>query len=305
MKKIFRIVIIAIALLPLCPAFAQQMKKIATKTVSVDGALKTNKILISSHRGSWRTAPENSVQSLVDCIKMGADIAETDLKKTKDGQIILMHDKTIDRTTTGKGKPQDYTLDELKKLSLTAATGHPTRHKIPTLREYLEVAKGKILVNIDKGFDYFSEAYPIIRQLGMTRQVIYNVSDGITFDSVRAMVGPIDPELYLMVVVNPSDPRTAAVIDSYKQHPRTIIQTVFASDTVWILNKVPGIRKDFPVWFNALWPEHCAGHDADIAVEENKPDQTWGWIISKGANIIQTDRPKELVQYLRSRKLHN
>lgn len=304
MKKIFRIAIIAFALLQLCPAFAQQMKKAATKMVSVDRALKTNKILISSHRGSWRTAPENSVQSLLDCMKMGVDIAETDLKKTKDGQIILMHDRTIDRTTTGKGKPENYTLDELKKLSLTAATGHPTRHKIPTLREYLEVAKGKILVNIDKGFDYFSEAYPIIRQLGMTRQVIYNVPS-VTFDSVRAMVGPIDPELYLMVVVDPSNPRTAVVIDSYKQHPRTIIQTVFASDTVWILDKVPAIRKSFPVWFNSLWPEHCAGHDDDIAVEENKPDQTWGWIIRKGANIIQTDRPKELVQYLRSRKLHN
>jgi glycerophosphoryl diester phosphodiesterase len=305
MKKRLRIVLAAIALLSLGSSFAQQKKKIVQNTVSVDMALKTNKVLISSHRGSWRTAPENSVQSVLDCIKMGVDIAETDLKKTKDGEIILMHDKTIDRTTTGKGKPENYTLGELKSLFLIAATGHPTRHKIPTLMEYLEAAKGKILINIDKGFEYFPKAYPIIRQLGMARQVIYNVGSDITLDSVQSKVGQIDPELYLMVVVNPSNPSSEAIINSYKQHPRTIIQTVFASDTVWILDKVPAIRKRFPVWFNSLWPEHCAGHDDDIAVEENKPDQTWGWIIGKGANIIQTDRPKELVQYLRSRKLHN
>lgn len=273
-------------------------------SISVDNALKNNNVIISAHRCSWRTAPENSVQALKDCIEMGVDIAEFDLKRTKDGQLIVMHDKTIDRTTTGKGKPEEYTLEEIKKFKLKAATGHPTRHTIPTLEEMLTAAKGKILVNIDKGYSYFEQTMEMVRKLNITKQVIYNVSDELPFDSLISQHGKIDSLLYLMTVVNPSNPGVDKVIDNYKSHKRTIVQTVFASDTVRLLTKIPAIRKTNAVWFNALWPEHSAGHDDDIAVEENKPNETWGWLISKGANIIQTDRPAELMKYLKSQKLH-
>ena len=74
----------------------------------------THSVLVVSHRADWRNAPENSLQAIKNCIAMGIDMVEIDLKKTKDGQLILLHDKTIDRTTTGKGKPEDYTLAELR-----------------------------------------------------------------------------------------------------------------------------------------------------------------------------------------------
>lgn len=278
---------------------------LASQTICVDSALQNNEVLVAAHRCSWRTAPENSIQALKDCIEMGVDIAEIDLKLTKDNQLINMHDKTIDRTTNGKGKPQDYTLEEVKKFRLKAATGHPTRHAIPTFEEMLLVAKDKILVNIDKGYPYFEQAMGIVRRLNMTQQVIFNVENDLPYDSLVIIHGKIDSLLYLMVVVDQSNPNTDAIIKSYKSHKRTIIQTVFATDTVRILPRIPEIRKTNPVWFNALWPEHNAGHDDDIAVEEKKPDETWGWLIKKGANIIQTDRPKELVRYIENRKYHD
>ena len=88
-------------------AFAQQ---------TVDHILKefnevANKsVLVVSHRADWRNAPENSLQAIQNCIDMGVDMVEIDLKKTKDGHLILMHDKTIDRTTTGKGKPEKFNI---------------------------------------------------------------------------------------------------------------------------------------------------------------------------------------------------
>jgi len=269
-------------------------------TMSVDKTLKSNKIVITAHRCSWRTSPENSVQALIDCIKMGVDIAEFDLERTKDGQLIIMHDNTIDRTTTGRGRSQDYTLEEIRKFKLKAATGAPTRHAIPTFEEMLTAAKGKIIVNIDKGYPFFEQAMGVVKKLNMTQQVIFNVS----YDSIISQHRNIDSLLYLMTVVNPSNPSTDKIIDSYKSHKRTIIQTVFATDTVRILSRIHTIRKTNAVWFNSLWPDHCAGHDDDIAVENNKPNETWGWLIDKGANIIQTDRPNELIKYLRKRKLH-
>jgi glycerophosphoryl diester phosphodiesterase len=271
-------------------------------SISVDNALINNEILVAAHRCSWRTAPENSIQALKDCIEMGVDIAEIDLKKTKDNQLIVMHDKSIDRTTTGKGKPEDYTLEEIKKFRLKVTTGHPTRHAIPTFEEILIAAKDKILLNVDKGYPYFGQAMEIIQRLNMTHQVIYNVENDLPYDSLVIRHENLDSLLYLMVVVNPSSPETDIIIDSYKWHKRTIFQTVFATDTVRILSRIPEIRKTNPVWFNALWPEHNAGHDDDIAVEDKKPDETWGWLIKKGATIIQTDRPKELTKYIHKLK---
>ena len=67
---------------------------------------ESTNVLVTAHRGDWRNTPENSVQSLKNCINMDVDIVEIDLKKTKDGQLILMYDKTIDRSTTGKGRPE-------------------------------------------------------------------------------------------------------------------------------------------------------------------------------------------------------
>ena len=273
-------------------------------SISVDKILKVNKVTVAAHRCGWRTAPENSVQALKDCIRMGVYIAEFDLNKTMDGKLIVMHDNTIDRTTTGKGKPQDYTLKELKKFKLKTATGVPTKLTIPTLEEMLIAAKGKIVVNIDKGYPYFKQAMEIVKKHNMTQQVIYNVPNELPFDSIVAQQGNIDSLLYLMTVVSPSNPSVDKIIDRYKPHKRTIIQTVFATDTVRILSRIHQIRQTNPVWFNSLWADHSAGHNDDVAVEQNKPNETWGWLVTKGASIIQSDRPRELLKYLRSQKLH-
>ena len=64
---------------------------------------KSDQVLVVAHRGNWRSAPENSVAAIDSAIQMGVDIVEIDIHKTKDGQLILMHDDRVDRTTNGKG----------------------------------------------------------------------------------------------------------------------------------------------------------------------------------------------------------
>lgn len=79
-------------------------------------------------------------------------MAEIDLALTKDSVLILMHDKTIDRTTTGKGKPSDYTLEEIRQFYLRDGAGHATQMRVPVLEEALLESKGKIFLNLDKDF---------------------------------------------------------------------------------------------------------------------------------------------------------
>ena len=91
------------------------------------------KVWVIAHRGDWRNAPENSIQAIKNCISMGVDMVEIDVQLTKDGKAVLMHDSTIDRTTIGKGRVGDWTLDSLKNLFLKDGLGIATSHRIPTL----------------------------------------------------------------------------------------------------------------------------------------------------------------------------
>lgn len=260
---------------------------------------------IASHRGDWRNAPENSIQALKNTIKMGIDIMELDLKKTKDGQLIVMHDRTIDRATNGKGKPEDYTLEELKKLGLKNGLGRVTGHTIPTFNEMLVEAKGKILIDVDKGYAYFPDVVKALRETGTLSQAIINIDDNTPYDSIVAKYGIIDESITIMPVITCNNQNVQSIINSYKKHRNTIFQIVFDNDEYPILSDLEKLKDEgFGIWLNSLWPSLSGGHDDDRAVEENQPDETWGWLINHDATIIQTDRPVQLLQYLKSRKLH-
>ena len=283
--------------------FCSDFKSMGNRPTKPLDFFKPNKIFVAAHRCGWRYAPENSVEALKKCIEDGVDIAEIDLKRTKDRQLIVLHDNTLDRSTTGKGNPEDYTLVEIKKMHIRDGSGHPTNCRIATLKEILTIAKDKIIIDVDKGIEFFDEANSLIDSMNMTSQIIFNVND-VPFESLMKKTETVNPNLWLIVIVSPSSRTTESIIKSYQSHPNTIVQTVFSTDTVSILQQIPTIKSRNPIWFNALWPEHNANHDDDIAVLKNKPDESWGWLIKHGATIIQTDRPKELLEYLKKRKLH-
>jgi len=266
----------------------------------------TNKVLVAAHRGDWRNAPENSVQGLKNSIAKKFDIVECDLKRTKDGVLILLHDKTIDRTTTGTGKPENYTLAQLKQFKLKDASPHATAHTIPTLKEFLTLAKGQTIVCLDKGFDYFDEAMKIVTDLNMQHQIIYNIP-AITLDSLKSLkLQYYNDSIVLNLLGFPVDTTAAnKIAQSYKGRGNTIFHPIFNNDTIpfiaW-MRKLPSMG--FGLWLNALWPEHNAGHHDDRAVEQNDPDGSWLWLVQHGATILQSDRPTELLAYLKKKKLH-
>jgi len=265
-----------------------------------------NYILVSAHRGAWRNAPENSLKSLRDAIEMGVDIVEADVKMTKDGHLVIMHDVTIDRTTTGNGAVQDYTLKELKQFYLKGPSGEPTHYKIPTLDEFLAVAKNKIIVDIDHSFGYFNEVVEQLKEHDMVDQAIMNVGY-IYLDTLYSRNLELIDSIALNVIIGSGREDVASLVGSYKGRKRTIIHPTFSSDTTVFFRWIPQIREmSMAIWLNALWPHHNAGHDDDRAVLRGEPDESWGWLINTGkATIIQSDRPKELISYLRGKGLRN
>lgn len=106
--------------------------------------------LISAHRGGPREGfPENCLETFENTLKHTPALLEIDPRYTKDGEIVLMHDATLDRTSNGHGKVVDHTLADLKKLRLKDTDGNVTNFQIPTLDEALQWSKGKTILVID------------------------------------------------------------------------------------------------------------------------------------------------------------
>ena len=281
-------------------SYAQHLNEILSEL----SAPAKQSVLVVSHRGDWRNAPENSLQAFQNCIDMGVDMVELDLKKTKDGELILMHDNTLNRTTNGTGKPEDFTLAELKELRLKNGAGCLTRHKIPTLRETMLLCKGKILVNVDKGYEYFEDVQKILEETGTANQCV--VKEKIPYQTIKEQHGDILDKVIFMPKADLCKPVAESIIDSYLQNEKPLAFEVRFSqvnDKVFELIKKlndNGIK----VFVNALWPAQNAEHDDDRAVELKQPDESWGWLIQQGFKLIQTDRPALLLDYLRAKKLH-
>lgn len=107
-------------------------------------------MLISGHRGGMVPGyPENSIATFENTLKHTPAFFEIDPRLTKDSVIVLMHDPTLERTTTGTGKVGDYTYEELKKFRLKDADGKVTDYQIPTLADVIEWARGKTILNLD------------------------------------------------------------------------------------------------------------------------------------------------------------
>lgn len=143
-------------------------------------------LLRVGHRGACGHAPENTMASFTMGAGMGVDAVETDVQLSKDGEVVLIHDHTVDRTTNGRGFVKDLTLADLKGLD--AGSWYDPRYageRIPTLRELLIWAKERVgvAVEIKNGPIYYpgiaEKTVRLVREHGMERQVVL-----ISFDHV-------------------------------------------------------------------------------------------------------------------------
>lgn len=127
-----------------------------------------------AHRGFSGIAPENTLIAFQKAIELNPDGFELDVHLSKNGELIVIHDDAVDRTTNGKGKVTELTLAELKQLD--AGSWFDKKYageRIPTLAEALELAKNKIDVMVElKAVGTPEKAVPLIEQFGMVDQVV-------------------------------------------------------------------------------------------------------------------------------------
>ncbi|NWF55438.1 MAG: glycerophosphodiester phosphodiesterase [Syntrophaceae bacterium] len=107
-------------------------------------------VMVVAHRGFSGAAPENTLAAFRKAIAIGSDMIELDIHFSKDRKIVVIHDETLERTTDGTGKVVEHTLRDLKKLDAGSRFAADfAGERIPTLEEVLDLAQGRVLVNIE------------------------------------------------------------------------------------------------------------------------------------------------------------
>ncbi|MFT6335290.1 MAG: glycerophosphoryl diester phosphodiesterase [Halioglobus sp.] len=262
-------------------------------------------ILVVSHRGDWRYAPENSVEAVQRCIDLGVDIVEIDVRITKDGHLIAIHDETVDRTTNGSGKVSDFTLVEIKQLKLKNACGiKGSRFTIPTLEEIMLVAKDKIMINLDKTEgETVQEAYLILKKTQTVDHAIFKANSSM--NEMREKYGELMDSIIFMPKLWYENERVAQHLEEYESDINPFVyETLFDSEDATTFKLLPQLNRNGDSFLAiCLWDALCAGYTDEKAVVEGA-EESYGWLISHGADGIMTDRPELLLDYLRAKGLH-
>jgi glycerophosphoryl diester phosphodiesterase len=124
-------------------------------------------IWVVAHRGAKNIAPENTIAAFEAAAKFGANYVEVDVRPSKDGELILMHDATVNRTTNGKGAVRDLTFAEIRALD--AGNGE----KVPTFRETLLWGKRRnVRIDVDHKEGSAEDVARVIRETGMIGNVV-------------------------------------------------------------------------------------------------------------------------------------
>ena len=150
-------------------------------------------MLVLAHRGASGYAPENTMEAFKKSIEMGADGFELDVQLTKDGEIVVIHDEKIDRTSDGKGWVKDYTLEELRKFNFNNHMKEYPHADIPTMREVFELVKPtNLVINIEikTGIVFYpieEQLLALTKEMGMEDRVFYSSFNHYTVKKIHEL----------------------------------------------------------------------------------------------------------------------
>lgn len=266
---------------------------------------RSQKVLVVAHRGDWRNYPENSIPAIESVIRMGVDIVEIDLALTSDSVLVVCHDRTLDRTTTGHGLIASIPYDSIRRCFLRSGHGVKTTHRMPTLREALELCRDRIVVNIDKGYQYYELVQQLSEELGVTGQLL--IKGKSPADDVAEKFARYEHNMMYMPIIDILKPRGKALFAEYQQKGIAplafeVCWSEYTPEVQACMEQV--VAGGSKLWVNSLWPSLCGGL-CDDAAFDGDPGKVYGKLLDMGAAMIQTDRPELLLSYLRTRGQHD
>lgn len=285
--------VLAIAVIPGSMVFSQTPK---LHVISVESPRQLREFLryspdripfVSAHRGGPRSGgprsgyPENCLATFENTLRSTWAMLEIDPRYTKDSAIVLMHDATLERTTTGHGKVLDFTLEELRKLRLKDTEGRVTDYQIPTLGEALEWAKGKTVLIVDQKDVPVQARVQEIRKHNAEANALVMA---YTFEDAQ-LAYSLNPEVMMEVFIPDREAadrfeqmrvpwqNVVAFVTHTQPKEATIFQHLHSKGTMAIVGSSRTVDKDY----------------TDKKITDSELNKGYLTIIASGADIIEAD----------------
>ncbi|PLK43598.1 glycerophosphodiester phosphodiesterase family protein [Emticicia sp. TH156] len=236
------------------------------------------KPMVSSHRGGGDIPgyPENCLESFAYLAGKIPNIIECDIEITKDSVLMMMHDNSLDRTTTGKGKIINQNWADMKDLNLKDNTGKLTSFKIPTLEQVLKWGKNKVIFTLDvKRNTPYEKVIAMVKQLHAENYCVI-----ITYDVNQARkVYKLDPNLMISVTIRD--------MKEYERHHEAGIPD--KNMIAFIGTREP--NKEFNDFLHQKGIVTILGTLGNLdKMAAAKGDNLYKEFVNKGADILSTDR---------------
>ncbi|NDV78279.1 glycerophosphodiester phosphodiesterase family protein [Dysgonomonas sp. 511] len=247
-----------------------------------------NAIIISGHRGGREKGfPENSIEGFENVLSKLPAIFEIDPRLTKDSVIVLMHDRTLERTTTGKGKVSDYTWSELKAVRLKDSEGNITPFRIPLLEDVIIWSKGKTIVNLDKKDVPLHMITALIKKHDAEKHVMLTVHTGA---QARYYYDRLPDVMFSVFARNEKEYEDIAISGVPWQNMIAYVGATIDEKNAAVVEK---LRKNGVRCMVSFAPTHDKLETKEMRKEAYKKE------IMKRPDIIETDIPIELGELLR------
>ena len=264
-------------------------------------AAKKN-ILIVAHRGaSGGNIPCNTSTAYEIALKQGADMIEIDANMTADGVLVIFHPKEEPHhlNLTGKYIPE-MTWEEVSALRYVNYDRAPTQFGVMRFDDLMEQFKGRCFINVDKFWDHPKEIYDAIKRHNMLDQIVVKSSPS---EKVFKVLKELAPELPYIPIVSQTHPMHEEFMKSGINYVGA--EVLFTSDDDEVASDafIEKMHRDGKlVWANSIIFNYkrqlSAGHSDDTALSEDM-EKGWGWLANKNFDIIQTDWPLMLINYLK------
>lgn len=237
-----------------------------------------HKFIVIAHRGEHTELPENTIASYEQALKSGVDYVEIDLRTTKDSVLVIMHDGTINRMTNGRGKVSQLTFAELQGFTVIDKIKQDGKtYPIPTFADVLNTCKDKIDIYLDFKDASVEQAYKMICDYKMEKQVIVYINKASQYTDWKR----IAPKMPLMVSL-PGNVKAGEELKKFLvQTPVALLDGSYAQYT-------PELLKAAAEAGVAAWPDIQSANEAN----------NWDSALGIGFKGLQTDHPKELINYL-------
>lgn len=262
--------------------------------VELEKLAKSDKFWVCAHRANTlkgltdgsNMAPENSIKAIEMAVEQGAHMVEIDIRVTSDKEFVIMHDKSVTRTTNGSGNVSSLSLADIKKLSLKDNAGKVTEHKIPTLKEALEAGRGKVFYNIDLG-GMLSEGWTkddtkrlvsLVKENHMIYRVLFYIGSNQTVgNDINAAFKESLLFPWISNMSNLSDWKIAKAIQIDAEADQALIDSA--------------LGRNVPSFSNHLTAD-------DDALLNNKDYSKLDNLVNKNIKIIQTDYVELVDKYI-------